>query len=102
MKRMTEPARPARSVVASALFVAAGTGVAVGLGLAVALAADNGFGVGRDTAVLCAWLVGLYGALHAIGLGALAGALLLAGRRPGARVFLAAAVGFYVLLNGLL
>jgi len=77
-------------------------GSMVGVGFAIDLSLRNGQELGRETLILASYLSGLYTVLNLAGLGAAALALIAVGRRPGARVFLALGVGFYVLLNGAL
>lgn len=77
-------------------------GSMVGVGFAIDLSLRNGQELGRKTLILASYLSGLYTVLNLAGLGAAALALIAVGRRPGARVFLALGVGFYVLLNGAL
>jgi len=48
------------------------------------------------------YLTGLYGVINLVGLGGAAAVALLLGYRPGGRVLLALAVGFWVLVNGAL
>lgn len=100
--RPNECRRTVSQVLRSALWVALCVGTAVGLVLAVVIARENDLALGRDTVVLAGHLVGLYVLVQLVGLVSLAAGLLLVGLRPGPRVFIAATVAFYVLLNGLL
>jgi len=91
-------------VLGAALGVAGALGVGIGVGLALWIRHLNPeFELDlRELGILALDLSALYTALHAVGLGAVAGLALVAGYRPGPRLFVAVAVGFWVLLNGAL
>jgi len=65
------------------------------------IARENDWPLDRDAPLLAGYLTLLYLIPNAVGLGAASVLLLLLGFRPGARIFAAIAVAFYVLLNGL-
>jgi hypothetical protein len=88
-------------VLRAAAGVALVASTATGVGLALLIGRLNDWPFDADTPLLAAQLALLYLVPNTIALGVACGLLLLLGLRPGPRLLVAIAVGFYVLLNGL-
>jgi hypothetical protein len=89
-------------VIQQATAVAVALSLVIGVGLAVWIGALNPELEPGELVRVGLYLIALYGGIHLVGLGGGAAVALLLGYRPGARHFLAMALGFWVLLNGAL